>query len=102
MRKRVLLFCHDGTSLGHLRRISRVAGILQHSFVTLVLTGMREASWIVDADCEFVKIPSWDGIVSTRAKRLGRPRWAELDKSQALKLRSDFIRCVGDLFDPDL
>jgi predicted glycosyltransferase len=102
MKKRVLLFCHDGTSLGHLRRISRVATSLQCNFVTLVLTGMREASWIVDPECEFVKIPSWDGIVSVRALRLGRRRWAELDKSQALKLRSDFIRSVGELFDPDL
>ena len=61
-RPRVLLFCHDGTGLGHLRRISRLAGALTEQFSTLVLSGVREASWIVPADCGLVMLPNWDGI----------------------------------------
>jgi len=57
-RKRILLFVFDGTGLGHLRRMSRIAERLQREFVVLVVTGMREAAWLVPASCEVMILPN--------------------------------------------
>ncbi|MFI7542405.1 hypothetical protein [Actinoplanes sp. NPDC049599] len=98
---RVLLFCHDGTGLGHLRRISRLAGVLQERFSTLVACGMREAGWIVPPQCGLVKLPDWEGIDRWRADRAGRTPWIELSREQATRFRAEAIRDVARLYRPD-
>ena len=101
-RKRVLLFCHDGMGLGHLRRISRLAQALQRFMSTLVVTGMREATWIVPPDCGLVVLPDWDGIHKGRAMRRGRAPWIDIADSEAVAFRSDVIHNLAFLFKPDL
>jgi predicted glycosyltransferase len=100
-RRRVLLFCHDGTGLGHLRRISRLARVLQERFSTLVMCGMREAGWIVPPQCGLVKLPDWDGIDRWRADRAGRTPWIDLSRDQATRFRAEAIRDVARLYRPD-
>ena len=100
-RKRVLLFCHDGTGLGHLRRISRLAGALQNEFSTLVLCGMREAAWIVPPECGLIKLPDWEGMDSWRAERVGRRRWIDLSRAEATFFRAESIRRLVELYQPD-
>jgi predicted glycosyltransferase len=100
-RRRVLLFCHDGTGLGHLRRISRLARVLQERFSTLVVCGMREAGWIVPPQCGLVKLPDWDGIDRWRAERAGRTPWIDLSRDQATRFRAEAIRDVARLYRPD-
>jgi predicted glycosyltransferase len=101
-RRRILLFCHDGTGLGHLQRISRLAGTLQEEFSTLVLCGMREASWIVPPDCGLVKLPDWDGIDYWRARRAGKTPWIDLSGHRATQFRAEAIRDVAALYKPDI
>ena len=100
-RNRVLLSCHDGTGLGHLRRISRLAGVLQGQFSTLVLCGMREAAWIVPQECGFIRLPgigmvSIAGALSVRGGRPGSIFLAPTLFSFALN-RSAILR---NSFDP--
>jgi len=101
-RNRVLLFCHDGTGLGHLRRISRLAGLLQEQFSTLVLCGMREAGWVVPPECGLIKLPDWDGIDNWRAERAGRRRWIDLSRTEATLFRAESIRRLAELYRPDV
>jgi predicted glycosyltransferase len=100
-RHRILLFCHDDTGLGHLRRISRLAGVLQERFSTLVVCGMREASWIVPPQCGLVKLPDWDGIDRWRADRADRTPWIDLSRDQAIGFRAQAIRDVSRLYRPN-
>jgi predicted glycosyltransferase len=99
--RRVLLFCHDGDGLGHLRRISRLARVLQQRFSTLVACGMREAGWIVSSGCGLVMLPDWDGIDRRRAERAGRTPWIDLRSDQAARFRAEAIRDVAQLYRPD-
>jgi predicted glycosyltransferase len=99
---RALLFVHDGTSLGHLRRISRIAEALQGPFACLIVTGMREAHRIVPRTCELLTLPSWNGLIKERALRAGRVPWWNEPKDISRRLRSDLIQSVVTTFDPDL
>ncbi|MDT9678143.1 hypothetical protein F6R97_26855 [Pseudomonas sp. JV414] len=102
IKKRILLFCHDGSSLGHLRRISRLGAELQKDFSVLILTGMREATWISPIECGLVVIPSWSGIDAARAERAGGKCWIEMSRCDAEQFRSKFISQTVDIFSPDL
>ena len=101
MARRILLFCHDATGLGHLRRISRIALALQRSFSCLVVTGMNEASWLVTPPCQYVKLPNWDCLVPRRAQSRNIPMWLEGATGQALELRSSLLLSVSSAFRPD-
>src|SRR5438105_2980643 len=99
-QKRLLMICHDGKGLGHLRRISRIAGFLQGEFACLVMTGMAEASWLVPSNCEFIKLPNWDGLSKLRASRLGRTVWLDAPSEEVVRLRSELIKGVEQAFRP--
>ncbi|MET0395544.1 MAG: hypothetical protein ABW277_01825 [Longimicrobiaceae bacterium] len=100
-RPRVLLYCHDGMGLGHLRRISRLAGALKERFSTLVLSGLREAAWIVPSGCGLVKLPDWDGISRQRSERAGVTPWIDLSGEEANAFRAGAIREMAALYGPD-
>jgi isopentenyl diphosphate isomerase/L-lactate dehydrogenase-like FMN-dependent dehydrogenase/predicted glycosyltransferase len=99
-RKRVLLYAHEGMGMGHLRRISRIAGTLAPNHSTLVLSGMRESAWIVPPATGLVKLPDWDGLSTHRAQRVGRPPWIDLEPGGALAFRSRAILDVARLYRP--
>jgi (S)-2-hydroxy-acid oxidase/4-hydroxymandelate oxidase len=100
-RKRVLLYAHDGLGLGHLRRISRIAQALSADFSTLVLSGMREAAWIVPPSAGLIKLPDWYGLSRTKAERIGRRPWIDLTGEEALAYRSRAILDAARLYRPD-
>ena len=97
---RVILFCHDATGLGHLRRISRIASFLQGPFACLVITGMAEVQWMVQPPCEFIKIPNWDCLSKVRALRKGRSAWLNIPIEQSLNFRAELISAIGRAFQP--
>src|SRR4051794_19812048 len=99
---RILLFCHDTTGLGHLRRISRIAGYLQGSFACLIATGMEQACWMTPRGCEFIKLPSWDSISAARAARRNQPLWMRTTAEEACTLKSDLLRAVSIAYRPDV
>ncbi|HYW17209.1 MAG TPA: alpha-hydroxy-acid oxidizing protein [Allosphingosinicella sp.] len=101
-RKRVLLYAHEGMGMGHLRRISRIAGTLAPNYSTLVLSGMRESAWIVPPLTGLVKLPDWDGLSTHRAQRVGRPPWIDLKPGGALAFRTRAILDVARLYRPDV
>lgn len=101
MRRRILCFVFDGTGLGHLRRMSRIASVLQQDFSVLVVTGMREAAWIVPKGCEIVILPNLASVLAGQAQLLGRDRWLELSDESAIRMRRRLLRSIVTSFQPD-
>src|SRR4029077_8711893 len=97
---RIILFVHDGTGLGHLRRMSRIANAIQGQCAALVVSGLREASWMVPETCEFLHLPSWNSIRPRRAQYWDRPVWLEVSTEEALSLRCKFLAAAFDAFEP--
>ena len=101
---RVLLFCHDSKGgLGHLQRICRIASKLQSEgdFACLIVTGMKEAHWLVPDACELLKLPSWNGLSAARSRRNRVPQWLRLSRERAAELRARLLQSVGNAFEPD-
>ncbi len=62
MRKRLLFYVRKGNGLGHLKRLSRIAGALSENYSCLFISGHREMSWMIPSDCEYYQIPFCDNI----------------------------------------
>jgi predicted glycosyltransferase len=101
VKKRIMLFCHDGAGMGHLRRISRIAGELAQFSSPLVVTGLRETEWIVPRNVEYLKLPNWDWIDKHRAEQHERVGGLGLPGAESGKLRSDLIAGISRTFAPD-
>jgi predicted glycosyltransferase len=102
MTVRALLFCHDGTSLGHLQFLCRIADGLHPEIACLIATGMREISRLIPKTSEYVKLPSWDYLLQARAESRGSAFSFDLDDEQAMTFRSELLRSIGKGFDPDV
>lgn len=101
-RPKALLFFHDGSGLGHLRRISRVTEALQETFSCLVLAGMREAHEVIPRASVLVTLPSWDDMFPHRARRVGRSAWWSGSREESLAFRTELIVTTVKKFSPDL
>ena len=101
MRKRILIFVHDGRGLGHLRRLSRIAERLQEQASVLFLTGHRDASWMVPKGSEFIHLPSLDSIDRRRSRHWGRAPFLGDDAMRGRALRKTLIASAIEAFDPD-
>lgn len=102
--KRILLFAFEGgTGIGHLRRVSCIAGALQQHFACLIITGHREiTNWFVSPDCEYVHIPAWDSLLPEKAAYWNRKPFLRLSVGEAVRLRKGILRGVVDSYSPDL
>lgn len=100
-QKRILFFVHEGSGLGHLRRMSRIAEEMQGRCATLVVSGLREAAWIVPDKCEFLHLPSWNSIKPKRAAYWNRPTWLEVTSAGAVEMRQKFLQAVFEAYTPD-
>jgi predicted glycosyltransferase/glycosyltransferase involved in cell wall biosynthesis len=100
-QKRVLFFVHDGTGLGHLRRLSRLASEVQGECASLVVTGHRAASFIVPEHCEFVHLPSFDSLIPNKARYWGRKPFLNIARDDAIRLRTRLLQSVITSFKPD-
>lgn len=99
--KRVLFFVHDGAGLGHLRRTARIAEALQGPCASLVVTGHRTVGWVLPEACDFVHVPSWDGLLESRSRRRGRELWLRVAPEEARALRRTIIDATVEAFRPD-
>lgn len=70
-KPRVMLFAYDGTGLGHLMRLIRVAECLKANFNPLVVTGHRAVCHMIPDDIEFIRIPVFSSIASEQAGMKG-------------------------------
>ena len=100
-QKRVLLYVHDGSGLGHLRRVSRIAGALQGPCASLVLSGHRAAAWLVPAACEYVHLPSLDSLLPHKAARWGRRPFLEMGPLEVRAFRKRLLDGVVAAYQPD-
>jgi predicted glycosyltransferase len=98
---RVAFFVHDGTGLGHLQRVCKLARALQDLFACLILTGHRAASWLVPEECEFIHLPSLDSLIADKSKYWGRRPFVDMDPISALAFRKSLITSSMQAFDPD-
>lgn len=99
-QQRVLFFVHDGSGLGHLRRVCNVAEALQGSCASLVLTGHRAVAWMLSPQSEFVHLPSWDSIDPSRSRYWNRAPWVD-DMAVGARLRAKLLAATFDAFAPD-
>ncbi|MCB9191194.1 MAG: hypothetical protein H6602_05990 [Flavobacteriales bacterium] len=100
-QKRLLFFVHDGTGLGHLRRVSKIARKLQGLCSCLVVSGHRSAAWIVPEECEYVHLPSLDSLFKYKAQYWNREPFLKVDKKEALEMRGVLLKSVFKAFNPD-
>jgi predicted glycosyltransferase len=100
-QKRILCFVSDGTGLGHLSRICRIAGALQGPCACLIVTGHRFVGAMVPAACEFVHIPSFDSLLPGRARNCGQDPFLKIRLSGAMQLRAHLIEATLEAFQPD-
>jgi predicted glycosyltransferase len=80
--------------------MSRIAGSLQGACATLIVTGLRDASWIVPAECEYVYLPSWNSVRPKFADYLSRPLWWNTSFDRKMELRTSLLHSVFDAFRP--
>lgn len=99
---RVLFFVHDGTGLGHLRRVSRLAACVQGPCASLVISGHRQASFIVPPECELVHIPSLDSLLPNKSRYWGRKPFLDISMKEALALRKEILHAAVNAFNPDV
>ena len=102
MTFRALLFCHDGTSLGHLQFLCRIADGLHPDIACLIVTGMREIDRLIPRTSEYLKLPNWDYLLRSRAESRGSAFSFDLDADQAKMLRSELLRSTDIGFAPDV
>jgi len=102
MTFRALLFCHDGTSLGHLQFLCRIADSLHPEIACLIVTGMREIDRLIPRTSEYLKLPSWDYLLRSRAESRGSAFTFDLGEAQAKMLRSELLLSTGMGFAPDV
>ncbi len=101
-QKRILFFVHDGSGLGHLRRVARIASYLQGPCACLVVTGLRQAFWIVSESCEVLHLPNWYGFSDTKSSYWGRSAWLKIPKYDAKQMRNGILYSAIAHFDPDV
>lgn len=59
MIKRVMLFAYDGTGLGHLMRLIKIASGFSEDVKTLVVSGHNALPEIVPSNIAFIKLPNF-------------------------------------------
>jgi predicted glycosyltransferase len=98
---RIMLFTHDGSGLGHLRRLARISEALQGPCSCLFVSGHGEMSWMVPPGSEFVRIPSYDRIIRSKSRYWGRePFWQE-DERTSLAFRNEVLNATFRAYEPD-
>ena len=78
-----------------------MARALQGDCAVLIISGHREACWLVPDICEFVHIPSLDSLDGLRSQEWGREPFWRNGSIQGRKLRSAIIESIVKNFRPD-
>jgi len=100
-QRRVLFFVHDGTGLGHLRRISRIARILQGPCACMIVSGHRHGAWLIPPECGYMLLPSLDTLLAQEARYWDREPFLKVKRSEALGIRRSLLESVFNCFKPD-
>lgn len=94
-KPRVMLFAYDGTGLGHLMRLVRIAGCMKDDFNPLIVTGHRAVCLVIPDNIEFIRLPVFNRHAEQQLDLKGH--------SLSIKaFRSDSISYIVKLFKPDV
>ena len=63
-KPRVMLFAYDGTGLGHLMRLIRVAECLKNDFIPLIVTGHKAICQMIPENIEYIRLPVFSAAAS--------------------------------------
>ena len=101
---RCLFFVFDaGTGVGHLRRMASIARQFQKNCSCLIVTGHRAVThWFVSEECEYIRLPSWDSLLPSKARYWGRKPFVVLNQQEAVELRKTMLRGIVEAFAPDV
>jgi predicted glycosyltransferase len=92
-----------GSGIGHLRRLARIAAAMQDRFSCLIMTGHDAApQWLVPQGCEYLRLPSWDSLIRSKAAYWGRPPFLDLSLPEAARFRSTILEGAVRAFQPDV
>ena len=78
-----------------------MAKALQGDCAVLIVTGHRDASWLVSDECEFVHIPSLDSLDGLRSQEWDREPFWRNSSVKGRQLRGGIIESVVTNFRPD-
>jgi predicted glycosyltransferase len=101
MKKKLLFIAQDGSGLGHLSRLCKIAEQLQDKYSILILTGKPQIYWKVPSGCEYIRIPSWSSLRKKQAKLWGKNPWIDIDDSEAVEFISKLYCSICEIFKPD-
>ena len=59
-KNRIVFFAYDGTGLGHLMRLIKIASAFQDDYLPIVVTGHKAVADIVMPGVEFCRIPNFE------------------------------------------
>ncbi len=101
-QRRFLFFVYDGSGLGHLNRMCRIAEGLQDKVACLIVTGHRSASWLVPKECEYIHLPSLDGLFLNESQYWNLKPFINFEsKDKVLSFRKKLLDGVFDAYKPD-
>ncbi len=100
MRKKILFFAQDGIGMGHMRRLARVAEELQGPYSTLFVTGKREVVWMLPQKCEFIHIPSWQGL-GLGSRAIKGEEWIDIESESAIRMVRMLCFSIERIYAPD-
>lgn len=100
---RMMFYTHDGSGLGHLTRISRIAKALStHQNVEcMVISGFREMSFIVNKNLLVCKLLSRDSMIEERANYWNQHAFIDIDIPDVYKWRKSDMEKLFSLYKPD-
>lgn len=102
MSKKVMFLAHEGVGLGHIARTCKIANHLSEKNKCLVVTGSREAAWLLKRSVDFVKLPSLDGLITERARYLGTKLYFDRGDEKAIRFRKTLAEETARHFAPDI
>ena len=100
-QKKILFFAHDGRGLGHLQRLSRIAGSMQGYAACLIVSGHREMSWIVPQQCEYVHLPNLEIFLKNERSSAAVPFLKFESEEDVISFRKKLLHGIITAFAPD-
>jgi predicted glycosyltransferase len=69
-KKRILLYAYDGTGLGHLMRLIKIASGLKNDFLPLIVSGHKIIGDIIFDGIEYIRIPNYNAVSFVRTTQI--------------------------------
>jgi hypothetical protein len=95
-----MIFVFDGTGLGHLRRMSRIANELCKTNHVLFVTGMSQAAWFLDSRVVLTVLPNLLHLPGSVSFDAVNGPWPATSCKLAIDTRKMFLSSLAELWCP--